>query len=97
MLRVGGVLLATVPGITRIARAPNGAWEDQWRLTAASARRLFEDEFGPQSVDVQWYGNPLVAVAFLMGLATQELKPAELEARHSEFELVIGIRAVRVA
>jgi hypothetical protein len=56
---------------------------------------MFEDVFGPGAVEVQWYGNPLAAVAFLMGLAAEELKPSEMDARHPDYELVIGVRAVR--
>jgi SAM-dependent methyltransferase len=95
MLRPGGVVLATMPGITRIARAPSGAWDDQWRLTSASARKLFEGAFGADGVETAWYGNPLVAISFLTGLAAGELKSDELEARHPDYEVVIGVRAVR--
>jgi SAM-dependent methyltransferase len=95
MLRPGGAVLATMPGITRIARAPSGAWEDQWRLTSASARTLFEGVFGRGAVETAWYGNPLVAISLLAGLAVSDLKPAELEARHSDYEVLVGVRAVR--
>jgi SAM-dependent methyltransferase len=95
MLRPGGVLLATVPGITRIARAADGSWEDQWRLTSASARRLFGEVFGAERVQVDWHGNTLAAIAFLAGLASQDLRREELDARHPDFEMVITVRAVR--
>ena len=97
MLTVGGVLLATLPGITRVARDSTGAWEDHWRLTSVAARKVFTGVFGPQSVEVEWYGNPLVAVASLMGLAAQDLKPGELDARHPDYEVLIGVRAVKNA
>lgn len=97
MLRVGGVLLVTMPGITRVARAPNGAWEDQWRFTSASARRLFRDAFETDDLQIGWHGNPLVAISFLTGLAASDLKPQELEARDPDFEVVITVRAVRRA
>jgi hypothetical protein len=97
MLTVGGVLLATLPGITRVARDSTGAWEDHWRLTSVAARKVFTGIFGPQSVEVESYGNPLAAVASLMGLAAQDLKPSELEARDSDFEVVVGVRAVKTA
>jgi SAM-dependent methyltransferase len=95
MLRAGGVLLATLPGITRVARDSTGAWEDHWRLTSVAARKVFTEVFGTESVEVEWYGNPLVAITSLMGMAAQELTAAELNARHPDFELLIGVRAVR--
>jgi SAM-dependent methyltransferase len=95
MLRISGVLLATVPGVTKVARGPNNEWEDHWRLTSLSARKLLGDVFGPERVEVESYGNSLSAIAFLMGLAADELKPAELEARHPDYEVLIAVRAAR--
>ena len=95
MLRPGGVALVTLPAITRIARDESGGWEDQWRLTSSAARRVFSGVFGPENAQVQWYGNVLPAVAFLMGLATEELKPAELDARDPDYEFVVAVRATR--
>jgi SAM-dependent methyltransferase len=93
MLRPGGTVLVTMPGITRIAR--EAGWEDQWRLTSSSARKLFAGVFGPDKVDVWWYGNALTATALLMGLATRDLKQEELDAQHPEFEVVIAVRATK--
>jgi SAM-dependent methyltransferase len=93
MLRPEGVLLVTMPGITRIARGDG--WEDQWRLTTDSAHKLFATRFGHDRVDVRAYGNPLSAAGFLMGLATRDLKPAELDARHPDFEVIVAVRAQR--
>jgi SAM-dependent methyltransferase len=97
MLRPGGVLLATVPGITRIARDASADWDDHWRLTSVAARKVFEEVFGPDSVDVEWFGNALVAVSSLMGLAAEELDHAELEARHPDYEVLVTVRAVKPA
>jgi SAM-dependent methyltransferase len=94
MLRPGGVLLATMPGISKLVREDVG-WADQWRLTSSSAKTLFGSVFGVDNVDVHWYGNPLVAISSLMGLATEDLKPHELDARHPEFEVLIAVRAIR--
>jgi hypothetical protein len=95
MLRPGGVVLATLPSVTRICR--DEGWMDQWRVTSGSAKRLFEDVFGPGQVEVEAYGNPLTGAAFLMGLATADLKREELDAREPDFEVVVGVRAQRVA
>ena len=93
MLRPGGVLLATMPGITR--QVDYAGWKDQWRLTSDSARTLFSTVFGAGAVRVQWYGNPLVAISVLMGLATEDLERGELDARHPGFEVLVAVRAVR--
>ncbi|MFN8525925.1 MAG: methyltransferase domain-containing protein [Chloroflexota bacterium] len=95
MLRPGGVLLATVPSIIRVERSM--ASTDHWRLTQASASRLFGEVFGSERVTVRAYGNPLTAVAFLMGVAAEELSPTELDTSHEHFPVVVAVRAVKAA
>ena len=70
-------------------------WGDYWRFTTASARRIFEEVFGPENVSVESYGNVLAANAFLHGLAQEELRPDELEFRDPDYELLITVRAVK--
>ena len=93
-LKPGGVLLATVPGISP-GCAGEGA-EDYWRFTAASALRLFEDVFGEGAVGVHTYGNVLSALGFLHGLAAEELDLSELGPRDPRYEVIVAVRAVRV-
>jgi len=95
ILGPGGVLLATVPGISQISRYDMDRWGDYWRFTTASARRIFEEVFGPENVSVESYGNVLAANAFLHGLAQEELRPDELEFRDPDYELLITVRAVK--
>ncbi len=92
-LRPGGVVLATVPGITRMG----GTWRDTWfwAFSPASARRVFGDEFGPANVQVETYGNVLAATAFLHGLAAHELRPAELAHQDPEYPVTVAITATR--
>jgi SAM-dependent methyltransferase len=93
ILRPGGVLLATLPAVSRVSRG--AAAHDYWRLTAAGAERLFGAAFGPENVRVEAYGNALAAIAFLAGLAREELKAAELDRRDEHFPVVVGVRAVK--
>jgi SAM-dependent methyltransferase len=93
-LKPGGVLLATVPGISQISRFDMDRWGDYWRFTTLSARRLVE-EAGPLDVTVKAYGNVLAAVAFLHGLAAEELREDELNWPDPDYELLIAIRAVK--
>ncbi len=94
VLRPNGVLLATVPGISRISTDPEGMWRDQWRLTCASATRAFGDVFGDKNVSVRAYGNVLTAIAFLHGIAAEELDQSELGFRDSAYDVLVGVRAV---
>jgi SAM-dependent methyltransferase len=90
-----GVLLATVPGITKISPPEDEEWGEWWHFTGRSARRLAEEAFGPGSVEVETYGNVLAAAGFLYGLAASDLRPEELTARDRLYEVTIAIRAVK--
>jgi SAM-dependent methyltransferase len=95
VLRPGGVALVTVPGITKISRYDMDRWGQYWCFTTVSARRLFEAKFGPDHVAVEAAGNVLAAVAFLHGIAAEELTAEELDYRDPDFETLVGIRAAR--
>ncbi len=91
----GGVLLTTSSGISRICRREGvDPWGEYWRFTTQSARHLFGRVFPPADVRTVAYGNVLAAVAFLHGLATEELTPDELDYDDPDFELVVAVRAV---
>jgi SAM-dependent methyltransferase len=93
MLRPGGVLLATVPAVSKIDPTP-GVRGDYWRFTTASCERLFGDVFGA-SISVEAHGNVLAAAAFLYGLAREELSDRELDAEDEFFPVLITVRAVK--
>lgn len=97
LLAPGGVLLATVSGIARVSPEDAAAYGDWWRFTSQSARRLTTDAFGEGNVEVESFGNVLVAAAFLYGLGSDDLRPEDLDVHDPLFEVVIGIRAVRSA
>lgn len=90
ILKPGGVLLATVPSVSKMD-GPT----DCWRFTPASCTTLFGRVFGPEQINVQAYGNVLTATAFLMGMAWEELRPRELAVNDPRFPLIITIRAVK--
>jgi len=95
ILRPGGVALVTVPGIAPSSRPDRDKWGDWWRFTSQSIRRLFEEVFEAEAVAVEAYGNVLSAVAFLHGVAAEELSPTELDSRDPDYEVLLAIRAVR--
>jgi len=93
-LKPGGTLLLTVPGITSIDRHEWGAgW--YWSLTQQSARRLFEEVFGADNVEIGCYGNVFAACAFLQGIALHEVPMAKLDVYDAAYPVIITVRAVR--
>ncbi len=95
ILKPGGTALLTVPGISQICRPDIDSWGDYWRFTTLSARRLFEEVFDPANVTVESFGNVLTASAFLYGLAKEDLSRRELDLHDPDFQLTIGIKAVK--
>jgi SAM-dependent methyltransferase len=91
VLKPGGVVLATVPGMSQVSREDKRDWGDWWRFTSDGTRRLFEEAFG--DVEVQAHGNVLSAAAFLYAYAAEELSPRELAHQDPDYELLITARA----
>ena len=95
ILRPGGTILATVPGISQISRYDMDRWGDYWRFTTLSMQRLFETVFPGDAVSVRSHGNVLVAVAFLQGLAVEDLRPEDFESDDPDYQLLITVRALK--
>ncbi|MBW4508765.1 MAG: class I SAM-dependent methyltransferase [Scytonematopsis contorta HA4267-MV1] len=94
ILKPGGVVLLTVPGISQIS---DDEWADYWcwSFTNLSIRRLFCEFFPDSNVEVNTHGNVLAATAFLQGITTEELQPQELDYRDAQYEMLICVRAVK--
>jgi SAM-dependent methyltransferase len=95
LLAPGGVLLATLPGISQISREDMRDWGDWWRFTARSAERLFGEVYGDENIEVKQHGNVHAAAAFLYGLAAEDVDPGALEVVDPDFHLLMTVRAVR--
>lgn len=94
ILRPGGTALVTVPGIGPISTDEwSRTWH--WSFTPLSMSRLFGDVFGQDNVEVVAHGNVLTSVAFLEGLAADELRPEELDAHDPQYPMLITVRATR--
>jgi SAM-dependent methyltransferase len=94
LLKPGGSVLVTVPGITKVdGRQPDCPW--YWRFTTESVERLFGETFRKDQVTVTRFGNVLSSVAFLHGVAAHELTKDELNSDDPEYDVIIGVRAVR--
>jgi SAM-dependent methyltransferase len=95
ILRPGGTLLCTVPTVSRIARRELES--EYWRLTAAACSRLFGEVFTGGVVDVRARGNVLSALAFLVGMAREELSSRELDLDDPFFPVIVTVQARKAA
>jgi SAM-dependent methyltransferase len=95
ILKPGGVLLLTVPGISPISRYDAERWGDYWRFTPQAVQRLVSERFGTARVEVHIYGNVRAAGALLEGRAVHELRPIELEHTDADYPVIIAARAVK--
>jgi SAM-dependent methyltransferase len=94
LLVPGGVVLVTIPCISQIDR---GSGRDTWfwYMTPRCARLVFEEAFAPEGVSVEAHGNVLAAIAFLQGLALEEMDRQKLDVRDPFYPLISTVRAVK--
>lgn len=95
ILKPGGVLLVTVPGITHTVREDREEYGQYWSFTTQSMQRLLGEVFPEPNVCVEAYGNVVVVTAFLYGLAIEDLRQSELDYQDYDYELIIGARAMK--
>jgi glycosyltransferase involved in cell wall biosynthesis/SAM-dependent methyltransferase len=94
ILKPGGVLLATFPGISQLSIDEwSKSW--YWAFTLHSAHRMFETVFPTKNLEIQSHGNVLAATAFLQGLAVDELDQEELDYTDPHYQTLITVRAVK--
>lgn len=95
ILKPGGVVLCSVPSVSPICRYDMDRWGDYWRFTSAAIKRLFSECFEHDNINIEAYGNVVVATAFLYGMATEELTTAELDFKDRDYETLITVKAVK--
>lgn len=93
LLKPGGILLATMAGISQISRYDMDRWGDYWRFTTASIEKLFEPVFGG-GIKVSAYGNVLAATALLQGVSVEDLPDSTLlDEVDPDYQVIITIVA----
>lgn len=94
ILKPGGVVLVTVPGITPMGDVEWGySW--YWSFTALSIGKLFEESFRSEDVTIESHGNVLAAASFLYGLTAEDLTSEELEVHDPAYPVTLAVRAVK--
>jgi SAM-dependent methyltransferase len=89
-LRPSGTLLFTGPCLSRIAE-PEREW-DHWRYTPLGLTAQLAKLLPDAHVTVEGHGNVLAAVAFLYGIAAEELTDADLAVEDPRFPIIICAR-----
>lgn len=96
LLKPGGVVLATLAGISQISRYDMDRWGDYWRFTTFSAQKIFSEVFGEDNIKIDFYGNVLSSISFLEGLAIDELSKEELDFKDNDYQMLITVIAKKV-
>lgn len=94
ILKPGGVALMTVPGISQLSV---DEWAEYWcwAFTTRSCQFLFQEFFPAEQLQIEAFGNVLSSIAFLEGIAAEEMTKEELDYHDPCYQMLITIRAVK--
>lgn len=94
ILKPGGCLLLTVPGITQVDR---GLWKDYWlwSFTDTAIKRVMAETFNGSQVEVATHGNVHVASAFLYGMGLPEVSTKTLRYNDPAYQVIITAKAIK--
>ena len=97
MLRPGGVALITVAGISQISRYDAENWGSYWNFQIEGLKRLFEDSFKRDKIQIESYGNVQTATALLYGMCAEELSQEIYEYNDLQYPVILGIKVEKEA
>ena len=88
ILKPGGSLLLTVPGISHI---PQDEWGEYccWSFTETAMKKILSERFDINHIQTETYGNVLVASAFLYGMGRYELSNDQLNDHDPHYQVII--------
>jgi glycosyltransferase involved in cell wall biosynthesis len=94
ILKPGGSLLLTAPGITSI---DVGEWKSTWywAFTDIAIKRVLEETFSENNVVVEAFGNVMTATAFLYGMGLPEVKKQQLDFYDPSYQVIITAIATK--
>ncbi len=92
ILKPGGMLLLTVPGITPIDRDDwNSTW--YWSFTDKVMKLLMAETFPGGESEVQSFGNVYSATAFLYGMGLPEVEKEKLDINDPYLQVIVTVKA----
>lgn len=94
ILKPGGTLLLTVPGITQVDKGP---WKDYWlwSFTDAAMKKVMSETFNGSEVEVKSHGNVQVASAFLYGMGLSEISSKALAFNDPSYQVIVTVKAIK--
>jgi SAM-dependent methyltransferase len=95
VLHPGGVLLSVHAGIPARLTHLDGFENEFGYLSTRGTTTLFTEVFGEDYVQVEVFGNVLACVAFLRGVAAEEVGEKRLLERDDYFPQTIAVRALK--
>ncbi|MDE3741495.1 glycosyltransferase [Maribacter polysaccharolyticus] len=94
ILKPGGTLLLTVPGISHIGQDEWGKYW-LWSFTDVSMQKIMGEHFQKDKTSINTYGNVLVASAFLYGMGLPEIPKEKLDYHDPHYQVIITVSAVK--
>ena len=94
ILKPGGRLLLTVPGISHIDQ---DKWKDiwLWSFTNTSISKILAEVFPTDKTTITTHGNVLVATAFLYGMGLPEIKKKKMDYCDPHYQVIITACAIK--
>jgi len=94
ILKPGGTLLLTVPGLSPLDK---GEWREiwYWSFTDKALSRLMAEFFAGAEVIIGSFGNVWVATAFLYGMGITELAEQDLNFYDPQFQVINTVKATK--
>lgn len=94
VLKPGGVLLLTVPGITNI---DHGEWGNlfYYSFTTHLFKKLAPELFPGDKVEISHHGNVKTATAFLYGLGKDELKRSDYAFDDPHYQVIVSCKVCK--
>ncbi|GAB3530113.1 hypothetical protein GCM10027443_10310 [Pontibacter brevis] len=94
ILKPGGSLLLTVPGISQIE---HGQWKETWywSFTERAMQKLMAEAFGKGQVEVNAYGNVFAATALLYGMGAPEIAKEKLDYQDPHYQVIVTVKATK--
>jgi hypothetical protein len=90
LLKPGGYLLLTVPGISHFGKDP---WNWYWSFTTFSIRAIFLKFFREEDTIIASHGNVLVSSGFLYGMGKKEIQEKDFAINDPLYQLIVTAAA----